>query len=138
MLSWFVKIVFHEHRSNFFQNYRQKDIAFPLENQSVMMSWSYYMNFKDIYSINVIFIIVFAVHVCVCNIVVSSSLIIFMNKFDLHNQTVFLHVLLIVHRSVNRTCTFQQYTGYGYRTYLINLNFFWTKFTMYKNHSCLQ
>lgn len=81
-------------------------IPFPIEKQSVM-SWSYYMNFKDIYSINVIFIIVFAVDVCVCNIMVSSSLIIFMNKFDLHNRMVFL--LVSVDSTLFCTCTFQQY-----------------------------
>lgn len=52
------------------------------------------MNFKDIYLINVIFIIVFIVDVCVCNIMVFLLLIIFMNKFDLYNRMVFLFVFV--------------------------------------------
>lgn len=52
------------------------------------------MNFKDIYLINVIFIIVFIVDVCVCNIMVFLLLIIFMNKFDLYNRMVFLFIFV--------------------------------------------
>lgn len=52
------------------------------------------MNFKDIYLINVIFIIVFIVDVCMCNIMVFLLLIIFMNKFDLYNRMVFLFVFV--------------------------------------------
>lgn len=104
-------------------------IPFPIEKQSVM-SWSYYMNFKNIYSINVIFIIVFAVDVCVCVILWSlhhwSSLWInLIYTMEWYSCLFLLIVHCSVHVHFNNTWDCNH-------TYLINFNFFFTKFTMWK------